>query len=93
MAKRNQHVVPLGNGWAVKGEGSRKFTVITETQRDAITVARGIAKNNHSQIVIHRKDGSKQNVTVTLRVDSPIEVEYLKHGGILPFVLRELMAA
>ena len=44
-------------------------------------------------LVIHRKDGSTQNVLVTLRVDSPIEVEYLKHGGILPYVLRELMAA
>ncbi len=43
-------------------------------------------------LVIHRKDGSTQNVAVTLRVDSPIEVEYLKNGGILPFVLRELMA-
>jgi len=57
MAKRNQHVVPLGNGWAVKGEGSKKFTVITETQRDAITVAKGIAKNNKSELVIHGKDG------------------------------------
>ncbi len=44
-------------------------------------------------LVIHRQDGSTQNITVTLRVDSPIEVDYLKHGGILPFVLRELMAA
>jgi aconitate hydratase len=44
-------------------------------------------------LVIHRKDGSTKNVTVTLRVDSPIEVEDLKNGGILPFVLRELMAA
>jgi aconitate hydratase len=44
-------------------------------------------------LVIHRKDGSTQHVAVTLRVDSPIEVEYLKNGGILPFVLRELMAA
>ena len=57
MAKKNQHVVPLGNGWAVKGEGSSKFTVITEKQRDAITIARGIAKNNKSEIVIHGKDG------------------------------------
>lgn len=57
MAKRNQHVVPLGNGWAVKGEGSKKFTVITETQKDAITVAREIAKNNKSELVIHGKDG------------------------------------
>lgn len=57
MAKRNQHVVPLGNGWAVKGEGSKKFTVITETQKDAITVAKEIAKNYKSEIVIHGKDG------------------------------------
>lgn len=57
MAKRNQHVLPLGNGWAVKGEGSKKFTVITETQRDAITVARGIARTNKSELVIYGKDG------------------------------------
>ena len=57
MAKSNQHVVPLGNGWAVKREGSDKFTVITETQKDAITVAREIAKNNHSELVIHGRDG------------------------------------
>ncbi|MEJ7830871.1 MAG: DUF2188 domain-containing protein [Segetibacter sp.] len=57
MAKKNQHVIPLGNGWAVKGEGSKKFTVITETQKDAITVAREIAKNNKSELVIYGKDG------------------------------------
>ncbi|HSQ05497.1 MAG TPA: aconitase family protein, partial [Burkholderiales bacterium] len=43
-------------------------------------------------LVIHRADGTTQNVSVTLRVDSPIEVEYLRHGGILPYVLREIMA-
>jgi len=57
MAKNNQHVMPLGNGWAVKGEGNKNFTVITETQRDAITVARAIAKNNKSELVIYGKDG------------------------------------
>lgn len=57
MAKGNQHVIPLGNGWAVKREGSKRFTVITETQKDAITVARGIARNNKSEIVIHSRDG------------------------------------
>ena len=61
---------------------------------DLIGVAGGKVKPLQDlTLVIHRKDGSKQNVTVTLRVDSPIEVEYLKHGGILPYVLRELMAA
>ena len=57
MAKRNQHVVPLGNGWAVKREGSKRFTVITERQKDAITVAREIARNNKTEIVIHGRDG------------------------------------
>ena len=42
---------------------------------------------------ITKADGTKQEVPVTLRIDTPIEVEYYRHGGILPFVLRELMAA
>jgi hypothetical protein len=57
MAKKSQHVLPLGNGWAVKKEGSGKFTLITERQKDAITVARGIAKSSKSELVIHGKDG------------------------------------
>ena len=44
-------------------------------------------------LVIRRKDGSRQEVKVLSRIDTPIEVDYYKHGGILPYVLRELMAA
>ncbi len=44
-------------------------------------------------LVVQRADGSRQEVTVVLRIDTPIEVEYYKHGGILPFVLRQLLAA
>ncbi|HEV7816882.1 MAG TPA: aconitate hydratase AcnA, partial [Janthinobacterium sp.] len=44
-------------------------------------------------LVIHREDGGTQEVTVLLRIDTPIEVDYYKHGGILPFVLRQLLAA
>ncbi|MGZ5024172.1 MAG: aconitate hydratase, partial [Chthoniobacterales bacterium] len=40
---------------------------------------------------ITREDGAKQNVPVKLRIDTPIEIDYYRHGGILPFVLRELM--
>jgi aconitate hydratase len=43
--------------------------------------------------VIHRKDGKEDRVQVLLRIDTPIEVDYYKHGGILPFVLRSLLAA
>jgi aconitate hydratase len=43
-------------------------------------------------LVITRKDGTAQKVTLTLRIDTVIEVDYLKHGGILPYVLRQIVA-
>jgi aconitate hydratase len=42
---------------------------------------------------IRRKDGRTDDVSVTVRIDTPIEVDYYEHGGILPFVLRQLTAA
>jgi len=44
-------------------------------------------------LVIHRKDGSRQEVALRLRIDTPIEIDYFRHGGILPYVLRDLMKA
>jgi aconitate hydratase len=52
-----------------------------------------IKPQQNATLVIHREDGSTQEVTVLLRIDTPIEVDYYKHGGILPFVLRQLLAA
>ena len=46
-----------------------------------------------AMLVITHADGSRQEVTVTLRVDTPIEVDYYQNGGILPYVLRQLLAA
>lgn len=43
-------------------------------------------------LTITRRDGSTQQVPLLLRIDTPIEVDYYRHGGILPFVLRELVA-
>ncbi|HEX2786852.1 MAG TPA: DUF2188 domain-containing protein [Ignavibacteria bacterium] len=57
MAKKNQHVIPFGGGWGVKGAGNSKVTVITTTQKEAINVARDIAKNNKTEVVIHGRDG------------------------------------
>ena len=78
-----------------KGSDSVQSLDITGTESyDLLGVEGGnLTPMQDVTLVIHRADGTKQNVTVTLRVDSPIEVEYLKNGGILPFVLRELMAA
>ncbi len=44
-------------------------------------------------LVIRRSDGSRTEVKVLSRIDTPIEVDYYKHGGIMPYVLRELLAA
>jgi aconitate hydratase len=42
-------------------------------------------------LVIRRASGETEEVAVTLRIDTPIEVDYYQHGGILPYVLRQLM--
>jgi len=43
-------------------------------------------------LVIHRADGREDKVPVICRIDTGIEVEYYRHGGILPYVLRQLLA-
>jgi len=43
-------------------------------------------------LVIRRASGETEEVPVTLRIDTPIEIEYYQHGGILPYVLRQLLA-
>ena len=48
---------------------------------------------SRAQLVITRADGSQQKLELILRIDTPIEVDYYRHGGILPFVLRQLLAA
>lgn len=55
--KKNQHVVPNGDKWAVKGAGNEKNTRVVSTQKEAINVAREIAKNQQSELIIHRLDG------------------------------------
>jgi aconitate hydratase len=44
-------------------------------------------------LVIHRANGSTETVPLIVRIDTPIEVDYYEHGGILPFVLRQLIAS
>jgi len=51
-----------------------------------------IKPRQDASLVIHRKGGSSEEVPLTLRIDTPIEVDYYRNGGILPFVLRELVA-
>jgi aconitate hydratase len=47
---------------------------------------------SQAALVIRRPNGERQEVKLTLRIDTPIEVDYYRHGGILPYVLRQLLA-
>ena len=57
-----------------------------------IAVPADIAPQQDLTLVIRRADGTTKEVPVLLRIDTPIEVDYYLHGGILPYVLRELVA-
>ena len=61
-------------------------------RRSAWTATSG--RSRTSTLVIHRAGRQRAaTCTVLLRIDTPIEVDYYRHGGILPFVLRQLLAA
>lgn len=82
-------VLPLqfkpGESWqTLKLIGSEVIDVIPHPE---------LKPQSEAKLVITRADGSRQEVTVILRVDTPIEVDYYRNGGILPYVLRQLLAA
>ncbi|RDV00230.1 aconitate hydratase AcnA [Trinickia dinghuensis] len=77
-----------------KGTDSVQSLGITgEETYDIEGLGEDIKPQQELTLVIHGKDGNTQRVPVLLRIDTPIEVDYYKHGGILPFVLRSLLAA
>jgi len=57
MSKRNQHVVPHDNGWAVRGAGSQRATSVHPTQQQAIDAGRSISQNQGSELLIHGRNG------------------------------------
>ncbi len=60
---------------------------------DLIGLENDIKPQQEVTLVIKRANGETQKVKLLLRIDTPIEVDYYRHGGILPFVLRQLLAA
>lgn len=54
---KNQHVTKHQDGWQVKGAGNDKATVVVDTQAEAIRIAKDIAQNQQSELVIHGTNG------------------------------------
>ena len=59
---------------------------------DVVGLDANIKPQQDLTLKITRKDGSVENVAVRCRIDTPIEIDYYQHGGILPYVLRQLVA-
>ncbi|MFG6461562.1 aconitate hydratase AcnA [Roseateles sp. DXS20W] len=82
-------VLPLqfkaGTSWESLG--------LTGAETVDIRLADEIKPQGDGQMTLTRPDGSTQVVPLTLRIDTAIEVDYYFHGGILPFVLRQLLAS
>jgi aconitate hydratase len=72
------------NARSLKLDGSETFSVtgLSDEVRPRQKVRFGIK----------RKDGQTEEIDAILRIDTPIEVDYYRHGGILPYVLRELLS-
>lgn len=72
------------NAASLRLDGSERF--------DLLGVEDGIEPREEITLVIHRASGAIEEIPVILRIDTPIEVDYYHHGGILPYVLRQLLA-
>ena len=59
---------------------------------DLVGLGANLRPQQDLTLKITRKDGSVNEVPVRCRIDTPIEIDYYQHGGILPYVLRQLVA-
>jgi aconitate hydratase len=76
-----------------KGGDSWQSLGLTGSEVIDVELGPTLVPQSDATLVIASADGAVRRVTVTLRIDTPIEVDYYAHGGILPYVLRQLLAA
>jgi aconitate hydratase len=74
-----------------EGVSARSLNLDGSETFDLTGLEDGITPRQDALLTIHRQSGEIVPVPVTLRIDTPIEVDYYKNGGILPFVMRQLL--
>jgi len=60
---------------------------------DVLGLGAGLKPQQDLKLHVTRKGGETLDVPVRCRIDTPIEIDYYQHGGILPYVLRQILAA
>ncbi|MEI8283702.1 MAG: aconitate hydratase AcnA [bacterium] len=76
----------------LEGVSAKTLNLVGTEIYDITGLSDSIQPRQDVTLHITRKDGTKESQQVKLRIDTPIEVDYYRHGGILPFVLRQLIA-
>ena len=71
------------NARSLKLDGTETF--------DIVGLKDGMEPREDLTLIIHRQNGENTDLPLTLRIETPVEVEYYRHGGILPYVLRQLL--
>jgi aconitate hydratase len=75
------------------GHDAKSYGLTGEETITIEGIAGGVAPKKQLTVLATAPDGTKQSFVVTARVDTPQEVEYVLHGGILQYVLRKSAAA
>ncbi len=77
----------------IEGTNAKSLGLDGSETYDVIGLSEEVKPQQDLTLRITRKDGTSEDVTVRCRIDTPIEVDYYQHGGILPYVLRQIIAS
>ncbi len=75
-----------------EGVSARSLALDGTEVFDLVGLGNGVTPLQDVTLIVRRTNGTTEEVPVTLRIDTPIEIDYYQHGGILPYVLRQLLA-
>jgi len=75
-----------------EGTTAQTLELVGSETYDIVGLDANIKPQQDLTLKVTRKSGAVENVPVRCRIDTPIEIDYYQHGGILPYVLRQLMA-
>jgi aconitate hydratase len=76
-----------------EGESIQSLGLSGDETFDLVGLEAGLSPRLEATLLVHRASGETTEVPLILRIDTPIEVDYYLHGGILPYVLRQLLDA
>lgn len=76
-----------------ENEGPDSLAIDGTEQFSLPDLANDLTPGGTISLIIHRADGNEETVSLRIRIDTSIELDYYRHGGILPYVLREILAS